>query len=138
MIMATITHEQVATSTCKESTERFCAIFSQKFSDLFIRDLFHWQWTSLKTARTSEEGRPDIFKIFFSCFWTVQWTVKKTNSKFILESFTAEDKSVKSVLNNFINSGKSARWKPGPRKNKGNSAKTAPESTEESETVVKW
>lgn len=65
MIMATITHEQVATSTCKESTERFCAIFSRKFSDLFIRDLFHWQWTSLKTARTLEEGRPDIFKIFF-------------------------------------------------------------------------
>lgn len=53
-----------ATSTCKESTERFCAIFSRKFSDLFIRDLFHWQRTSLKTARTSEEGRPDIFKIF--------------------------------------------------------------------------
>lgn len=76
------------------------------------------------------------FLRFFS-FLFLNCAVKKTNSKFLLESFTAEDKSVKSVLNNFINSGKSVRWKPGPRKNKGNSAKTAPESTEGSETVVK-
>lgn len=34
MIMATITHEQVATSTCKESTERFCA-FSVESSVTF-------------------------------------------------------------------------------------------------------